>query len=164
MGSTKFTGKAPTGTKQQRQSLEQMLEGLGPDVNQFLQQIMGGSSPEQMEEMFQKTIVDPTMLGYEQQTVPGIQQRFVDADAGSSSALNQALASSASDLSTKLGAQRGQFYQNQVGNQTNIMQMINQLLGMKQFDPIVTQSQGFLPAMGQAAQQAGTSAASMGGI
>ncbi len=52
---------------------------------------------------FQKGVVDPLMQQYSQNVLPAIQQRYVDQGAGSSSALNQALASSGKDLTTQLG-------------------------------------------------------------
>ena len=96
------------------------------------------------------------MLTYERSVLPGIQQRFGDANAGSSSALNQALGQSAADVSTMIGSQAGQFFQGQQGNQLNAMQILNQLLGQRSFDPIIQQRQGLLgPAIGAAGQAAG---------
>jgi len=96
------------------------------------------------------------MQTYEQQTIPGIQQRFVDAGAGSSSALNQALGQSAADLSTMLGTQMGQFYQGQQQNQLGALGLLNQSLGQRSFDPIIQKRQGLAgPLIGAA----GTAAA-----
>lgn len=62
---------------------------------------------------FKAGVVDPMMQQYQQQVLPGLQQRFVDANAGSSSALNQALASSANDLTTQMSANYIPFMQGQ---------------------------------------------------
>lgn len=65
------------------------------------------------EAAFKTGVVDPMMQQYKQQVLPGLQQRFVDANAGSSSALNQALASSANDLTTQMGQMYLPFKQSQ---------------------------------------------------
>ena len=95
------------------------------------------------------------MLSFEQQTLPAIQQRFVDANAGSSSALNQALGQSAVDLNTMLGGQMGQFAmgQQQLAQQGQLgaLGTFNQALGQRAFDPIVSQKQGLAgPLIGAA--------------
>jgi hypothetical protein len=98
------------------------------------------------EDLFQKGVVDPAMKQYENQVLPSIQQRFVDANAGSSSALNQALTQSATDLQGSLSGQRLQMQQ---GAQQNQLQVLAQLLGLttaRQYDPIVQgPSTGILP-------------------
>ncbi len=94
--------------------------------------------------MFQKGVVDPSMRTYEQQVLPGIQQRFTDANAGSSSALNQALTQSAGNLSNDLAGQRIGLQSSMAGQQTGALQQILGLLGQKSFDPIVQGPQGGL--------------------
>lgn len=98
------------------------------------------------EDQFQKGVVDPAMKTYNQQILPGIQERFVDQNAGSSSALNQALVSSAGDLSNILGGQRIQYQQGQQGlrqqAQMGALGQIMQLMNAKQFQPIVQGPQG----------------------
>lgn len=135
-----------------------MLEQLGPDVINTLQTIMQGQSPEAMQSLFQQSYVDPAMQVFEQQMIPGIQQRFVDAGAGSSSALNQALAQSAKDLSTNLGAQYGQFQQ---GQQQLGLQAAGQLQPYatgQQFQPIYQQQQGLAGPLIQGAATVGGAA------
>ncbi len=120
-------------TPEQQQFLSSSL-GPGGNYSQFLQP----QSQEDMQSAFQKGVVDPMMQTYEQQTVPALQQRFVDADAGSSSAMNQALASSAQDLTTSLGAQYLPFMQ---GQQQNTLTALGQQAGMagqKTFQPTQT--------------------------
>ena len=92
--------------------------------------------------MFQKSIVDPQLQTYKQQVVPGIQQAFGDLDAGSSSALNQALAQSAKDLSTSMGAQYGNFFQNQQNAQLQALQQFLPFLTQQTYTPVVQQKQG----------------------
>lgn len=98
------------------------------------------------------------MMNYEQQVLPALQQRFVDANAGSSSALNQALAQSANDLTTGLGAQYGQFFQNQQANQLSALSGLSGLAGQQTFSPLVSQSGGILGPLIQAGGQAGAAA------
>jgi len=100
------------------------------------------------------------MLAFEQQTMPAIQQRFADANAGSSSALNQALAQSAADLNTMLGSQFGQFAmgQQQLAQQGQLgaLSALNSALGQRAFDPIIQQRQGLAgPLIGAAGMAAG---------
>jgi hypothetical protein len=91
------------------------------------------------------------MMAYEQQALPAIQQRFVDANAGSSSALNQALGQSAADLCTMIGSQAGQFYQQQQGNQLNALGALLGLTGQRTFEPMIQQRQGLAgPLLGAA--------------
>ena len=90
---------------------------MTPEQRKFLKSILGNMSPQSMgalggllkgydEDMFQKSVIDPSMRTYEQQILPAIEQRFTDANAGTSSALNQALTQSAGDLSNVLAGQR----------------------------------------------------------
>lgn len=116
--------------------------GIGGQAGQAYQQFLQPQSQGDMQAAFQTGVVDPMMQTYQQQVVPALQQRFVDANASSSSALNQALGQSAQDLTTSLGAQYLPFMQ---GQQSNTLQALNQLGGMagqQTFQPY--QQQGIL--------------------
>lgn len=116
------------------------MSGLGPEAYSAYQGLLGGYD----EDLFQKGVVEPSMRNYEQQTLPAIQQRFIDANAGSSSALNQALVQSAGDLENTLAGQRLQLQQNASQNQ---LEALRQMLGLSTtntFDPIVQGPQGGL--------------------
>lgn len=89
------------------------------------------------EENFQQSVVNPTMQTYKQQILPQMQQQFVDANASSSSALNQALAQSAGDVSNLLAGQRLSMQQNASQNQLGGLGALINLLSQKSFDPIV---------------------------
>ncbi len=100
------------------------------------------------EDQFQQGVVQPAMKTYEQDIMPAIQQRFTDANAGSSSALNQALLRSSEDLTGILGSQRigyqqgqEQLRQGQQGlrqqAQMGALGQIMQLMNARQFQPIV---------------------------
>jgi len=158
MGSAKHKGDAPLMTQEQTDFLSQALQGLGPQAGAAFQQFLQPYDPDQFQDLFQQAFVDPAMLTYEQQVLPSIQQRFVDANAGSSSALNQALGQSAADLSTMLGGQMGQFYQQQQGNQLNALQLLNQLTGQRAFDPIIQQRQGVAGPLIEAGGKVGSAA------
>jgi len=120
-----------------------------------MQQFLQPQGVEDYQDVFQQTYVDPAMQAMQQQIIPGIQQRFTDANAGSSSALNQALAQSASDLSTSLGSQFGQFMQGQQQNQLNAMGMFGNMMGQQTFSPLVQQRPGILPGLLNAGSQVG---------
>lgn len=144
MGGAEQTGNVPLMTGEQSDFLSQAMGGLGPQANQAYSQFLQPYDEDQFQGLFQKSFIDPAMQQYEQQIVPMLQQRFVDANAGSSSALNQALGQSASDLSTMLGSQMGQFYQGQQQNQLQALQGLSGMLGQRAFDPMIQQRQGIL--------------------
>lgn len=147
MGGAKQTGSAQLMTGEQSDFLSQAMGGLGPQANQAYSQFLQPYDQDQFQGLFQQSFIDPAMQQYEQQIVPMLQQRFVDANAGSSSALNQALGQSASDLSTMLGSQMGQFYQGQQQNQLQALQGLTGMVGQKQFDPIIHQREGILGSL-----------------
>lgn len=152
-GSTEHKANISMLTPEQQQILNQTLEQLGPAFTENLGQFMQPMDQEQMDAQFQKMYVDPAMMAYDRNIVPGIQQRFTDANAGSSSALNQALAQSATDLSTSLGSAYGQFMQGQQQNQLNALGMFGSMLGQQTFNPIIQQNQGILgPLVGAGGQ------------
>lgn len=132
-------------TPEQQQFLQGLgLGGLGQQAGQAYSQFLQPYDPSAYQDVFNKAVVDPAMMNYEQQLLPALQQRFVDANAGSSSALNQALAQSANDLTVGLGAQYGQFFQNQQANQLQALQGLGALGTNQTFSPLVSQSGGIL--------------------
>ena len=140
-GSAKQTGSAQLMDPSQLQYLQQALQGLGPQAQGAFSQFLQPYDEKQFQGLFQQAFIDPAMMAYEQQALPAIQQRFIDAGAGSSSALNQALGQSAADLSTMLGTQMGQFYQGQQQNQLGALGILGGMLGQRTQEPIVTQRQ-----------------------
>lgn len=132
--------------------LRKAFEGLGPQANEAMSQMLQPYDEEQFQGLFQKAFIDPAMMNYEQQAIPGIKESMISQNASSSSSLNQALAASAQDLSTGLGTQMGQFFQGQQGNQKDIMGILAQMLGQRTQEPIVTQKQS---PFGQVAGAAG---------
>ncbi len=125
MGSTSQVGlKSP----EQEQFINQAMQGGGA-FGQFL-------NPQNYDEMFQKSVVDPAMKAHQQQVIPGLQQRFVDAGAGSSSALNQALSQSATDLSSSLGQKYMDFFTGQQDRTLSALGQQGQLAGQQMFQPV----------------------------
>ena len=98
------------------------------------------------------------MQQYNQKIVPGIQQRFVDANAGSSSALNQALGQSAADLGTMLGGQYMNFFNQQQANTLSALSGLGGLAGQQTFTPMISQNQGILGPLINAGGQIGAAA------
>lgn len=136
---------------EQQSLFSSTLEQLGPAFTQTYGQLLQPQDPGQLQDVFQQAYVDPAMQAYQQQILPAIQQRFVDVGAGSSSALNQALAQSAQDLSTSLGTQFGNLYQQQQGRQLQgqlaALSGLQGLLGQQTFQPIIEQRPGILPGI-----------------
>lgn len=156
MGSARHTGDIGLQTQEQGDFLSNLLSGLGPEAGQALMGLIQGADPAQTQDLFQQSFIDPAMMTFEQQVLPAIQQRFVDANAGSSSALNQALGQSAADLSTMLGSQMGQFYQGQQQNALSALGLGTQAAGQRTFDPMIQQRQGLAgPLIGAVGQIGG---------
>lgn len=127
-------------------------------AGQAYQNFLQPYSAEQYQDVFNQAVVDPAMMQYEQQVLPAIQQRFVDANAGSSSALNQALAQSAGDLTTQLGSQYLNFFNQQQANQLSALSGLGGLAGQQTFQPLVSQSGGILGPLIQAGGSVGAAA------
>lgn len=160
MGGVTQEGQAELLTPQQQQFLGGILggPGLGQQAGEAYRQFLQPTSPEQYEDVFQKAVVDPAMMQYQQRVLPAIQQRFVDVGAGSSSALNQALAQSAQDLTTGLGAQYGDFFQQQQAKQLAALAGLGGLAGQRTFQPILSTGQGILGPLLQAGASIGSAA------
>lgn len=142
-------------TPEQEQLFSQTLEQLGPDFLSTFSSFLQPQGPEGYQDVFQQAYVDPAMQALQTQIAPAIQQRFADVGAGSSSALNQALAQSATDLSTSIGSQYGQFLQGQQQQQLGALGQFMPLLGQQTFSPQFQQHQGILGSLMGAGGQLG---------
>lgn len=140
-GGSKFEGNAELLTKEQKKFLSSILSsGTSSKAKRSYQRFLEGriDEPDMMSrkdldkflkpsrktyedlmgadesmEGFQYGVVDPMMQQYQQRVLPSIQQHYADLNAGSSSALNQALAASANDLTTQMGSMYLPYMQNQ---------------------------------------------------
>jgi len=138
---------------QQQQLMSQLLSQLGGAQGsgmEWLQQMLSGD-PEAMA-----AFEAPYKRQFEQETVPGIAERFAGMGSGgaqSSSAFNQTMGQAGSELSQNLAALRG-------GLQQNAMNSLQGMMGQgykPQFESMYKQpTMGILPSMmGQFAQGAG---------
>ena len=81
-------------------------------------------------------------------------------NAGSSSALNNALAQSAADLSTSIGSQFGQFMQGQQQNQLGALSQFLPLMLNQTFSPLISKQEGLAGPIIEALGRIGAGAAS----
>lgn len=138
-------------TPEQQQFLSSILgPGISGQAGQAFQQLLGGTDPQQFEEMFQKSIVEPSVQDFQRKVVPGIKEQFLGLDESGSSSLNQALAQGATDLSTSIGSQRLNQFNTQQGNVLNALQQLIGASGQRTFQPQVEQQQGILGPIIQA--------------
>lgn len=152
-------------TPEQQQALSGLISGLGPQAQESFGQFLQPKGPKDYQDIFQQSYVQPAQKALEQQILPSIQQRFVDLDAGSSSALNQALAGAASDVATNLGSQYGNFYQNQQTLSLDAIKQFLPLLTNHTFSPLIQQRQGLAgPALGALGSALGGASKAFGGF
>lgn len=150
-GGTKQVGTAKMLTPEQQQLFSSFLGEIAPQLQEGFGQFLQPQGMEDIQDIFQQTYVDPAQQMLQRQILPEIQQRFVGAGAGSSSALNQALAQTATDLSSSLGQQFGQFYERQRGQQLGALGTLLPLLTASTQQPMIQQQQGILgPLIGAA--------------
>jgi hypothetical protein len=99
--------------------------------------------------MFQKSFIDPAQQALQRQIIPGIKEQFLGMDESGSSALNQALSQSATDVSGLLGSQYMNQYNQQQGNLLQALGLMSGLGSQKTFEPMLQQRQGLLgPLLG----------------
>jgi len=136
------------------------LDLLTPEQQQYLSSAMSGlgqmgqeQSPEQFNQLFQKSFVDPAQQMMQRQIIPGIKEQFMGMDESGSSALNQALSQAATDLSSSLGSQLMNQYNIGQNRQLGALQGLGGLAGQKTFEPMIQQRQGILgPLIGALGQ------------
>tara|TARA_R110002126_G_scaffold103876_1_gene237057 strand:- start:1803 stop:2513 length:711 start_codon:yes stop_codon:yes gene_type:complete len=107
----------PTMSPEQQQQLQQLMQMLAPEgqlgqgYGQGLQQLMEMMDPSSEA---QQRFADPMMQQFNQQTIPGIAERFAGGAQGgalSSSGFGQALGGAASGLQSNLAALKSQLQQ-----------------------------------------------------
>ena len=83
----------------------------------------------------------------QRQIIPGLKENFLGLDESGSSALNRALAQSATDLTTQINQGiMGQYNQHQA-NQLSALGGLGGLAGQQTFQPLINQQQGLLPGI-----------------
>ena len=124
---------------------------LNPQQQQYLGSAMGGLSqlgqqqdPQQFQQMFQQSFVDPAQQQMQRQTIPGIKESFMGMDESGSSALNQALSQSATDLSTALGGQMMNQFNLGQNRQAHSLGMLGQMSGQQIVSPMIHEQEGVL--------------------
>lgn len=122
-------------------SHEGNVDLLTPQQQDFLSQLLGRSNdPTQFNDMFQKSFVDPALQNLNRQVIPQLKESFLGLDESGSSSLNRALAQSATDVSSMLGSQQMNQYNQQIGQGL-------QGLNVGAFQPLINQRQGILPGL-----------------
>lgn len=144
MGGSKISGTQSNLTPEQKQYLQSVLGGIGPQARAGYESLLQPMDAQSQQNLFNQSYIQPAQQALERNILPAIQQRFVDVGAGRSSALNQALSQAATDVSTQLGSQMGGFQQQQ---QQQLLQALSLLSGQglqQTQQPVVSQSQGLL--------------------
>jgi hypothetical protein len=141
MGQTLLGGATNEGnidllTPEQKQQFSQAGQGY----NQFLQPY----DPQQFNDQFQKSFVEPAQQQLNRQIIPGIKENFLGQDESGSGSLNRALAQSATDVSTNLGQQYMNQYNLMNQNKLQALGGMSGLSGQRQFEPMISQNQGLL--------------------
>lgn len=144
MGGTQLGQSADLLAPQQRDFLSGVLGNAAPQAGESYRQFLQPQGVGDYQELFEKSYVNPAMQTFNRQVLPSIQQQFVDAGAGSSSALNQALAEAATDVTTNLGSQFGNFFQQQQQNKLGALGQLGGLAGQKTLEPTTEEIQGWL--------------------
>lgn len=150
MGSVENQGNLDLLTPEQQGYLSQSMSGLG--------QMGQPMDPQQYQQMFQKSFVDPAQQMMQRQIIPGIKEQFMGMDETSSSALNQALSQSATDLSSALGSQLMNQYNLGQNRQMGALQGLGGLAGQRTFEPMISRQQGILPMLLNLLAQGGAAA------
>lgn len=112
-------------------------------------------SPEAYQDIFQKSFVDPATKTLQQQIIPALKESYLGEGERESGALNRALAQSASDLSSSLGSQYMNFFNQQQQNKLAALSGLGSLAGGRTFEPQLEQTQGILGPLLAALAKAG---------
>jgi hypothetical protein len=140
-----------TMTPEQQQLLTMLTEGMGdagPEMFQYLSQLLSGDSQAYQD------FAAPMMRQFQEETIPGIAERFGGMGAQSSSGFQQSLGKAGAGLQENLAALRSQLQMQASGQLQNLL---GQGLGTKSFENIyMPQQQGLLHGLaGGAGQGAG---------
>jgi hypothetical protein len=159
MGGSEHVGNIDLLSPQQSNFLSQSLSGNNA-YGEFLQPY----NQEAFGDLFQKSFIDPSLQALQRQIIPGLKESFLGLDESGSGSLNRALAQAASDVSTGLGKQYMNFYNQQQQNKLGALGQLGGLAGQRTFEPHIQQIQGILAPFISALGQAGAGFAKGGGV
>jgi len=130
--------QASTVTPGQQQGVD-TLASMAQQFPEFFQSL--GFDPTRIEDSFQKNIAGPARQQFQEQTAPGIQERFIGAGAGRSSSEQRALGQAGSQLEQGLAGSLAQQLQQgeQFSQQSQLQALMGALglgLGTKTFENI----------------------------
>ena len=135
-GSKPKAEKVSVLTPEQQALQNQLVGGLGAPTQSgldFLSALLSGD-PEALN-----AFEAPLIQQFEQETIPGLAERFAQYDAQGSSGFKNSLAGASKDLTTNLAALRGQLQMNALGNLGGLLGLGTQ----QSFQPLMKQgSQG----------------------
>lgn len=141
---------------------------MGPQQQQFASgaysDLLQPYNQQGFGDLFQKSFIDPAQQALQRQIIPGIKEQFLGVDESGSGSLNRALAQSASDVSTGLGQQYMNFYNQQQANKLGALGQLGGLSGQRTFEPQIEQTQGILGPLIAALGQIGAGALTGGVI
>jgi len=144
MGGTTHEGNIDLLTPEQQQFLSSILGSQSGNAQQAYNQFLQPYDPQQFQELYQKSFIDPAQQTLQRQIIPGLKENFLGLDESGSSALNRALAQSATDLSTSLGSGMLNQYNQMASNRLSALSGLSGLSGQNTFSPIINQQQGIL--------------------
>lgn len=142
MGNISHEGNVGLLTPEQQSSLSGLLGSQGNQgaYSEFLQPY----DPGKFQDLFQKSFVDPSTQHLQRDIIPQLKEGLLGQNEAGSSALNRALAQSATDLSTNLGQQYMNFFNQQQQNKLGALGQLGGLSTQRTFDPMIQQTQGIL--------------------
>jgi len=86
----------------------EQVSGLSPEQQQLFTRLSQEFDPAQLVDMFQTSVGDPARQQFQQQTLPGIQERFIAGGGARSGAVGRAGVQAGADLETGLSGQLAQ--------------------------------------------------------
>lgn len=142
MGGSENLGNVNLLTPEQSNYLSSSLSPNG-NYSEFLQPY----DPQNFQDLFQKSFVEPAQQHLQRDIIPALKEGFLGLDESGSGALNRALAQSATDVSTGLGQQYMNFYNQQQANKLGALGQLGGMAGQHTFMPHINQIQGLLPGI-----------------
>jgi len=104
-------------------SIEQ-INRLTPEQQQIFSKLLGDFDPSALTEMFQTSVADPARQQFQEQTLPGIQERFIGGGGARSGAVGRAGVQAGANLESGLAGQLSQILaqaqESQLGRQTGL--------------------------------------------